>query len=161
MKFLTYVLLCLLTFSFSAALHAQTTHRPISSNERAASAPVAYDMKSDIDIQKQNKQEVLSRLVSDYKQAPESQQKFIANQIHQTLFDLFDLSLIDLEAQAESLSGQLQKMENTPQFRTRSQDIQALQDALEKVNSSIEWRRANREKIVAKRLSEILASEEN
>ncbi|MEZ4774513.1 MAG: hypothetical protein R3D00_15115 [Bacteroidia bacterium] len=155
MKFMIYVFLCLLTLP-SASNFAQNALRPISSNERVASTTVSFESKSDFELQEQLKQKELNQLIKDYGQAPESQRRIIQEKIQQTLFDLFDLGLMDMEAKAMSLAEELRNMENTPQFRTRSQDIQSLQDALKKVNSSIEWRRANRDKIVAKRLFEIL-----
>lgn len=156
MKFMIYVFLCLLTAP-SASIFAQTALRPISSNERTASTVVSYEAKSDFEFQEQLKQKELNQLIKDYGLAPESQKRIIQEKIQQTLFDLFDLGLMDMEAKAMNLAEELRNMENTPQFRTRSQDIQSLQDALKKVNTSIEWRRSNRDKIVAKRLSEIIA----
>ncbi|MDX2246681.1 MAG: hypothetical protein SF052_07900 [Bacteroidia bacterium] len=155
MKFIIYVFLFLLN---SPTLFAQSTLRSISSNERTPSSPVSYESAHDFELQEQLKQKELNQLIRDYGLAPDSQKKVIQEKMSQTLFDLFDLGLKDMEGKAQRLSEELESMENTPQFRTRSQDIQTLQDALKKVNTSIEFRKANREKIVNKRLSEIVAA---
>lgn len=155
MKYLIYVFICLLNIP---ALVAQTGNPPLSSNEKNAAASSEARVV-DFKIEEKTRNEELNRLVAEYHKSPlQGEKNELQVKIQETLLIIFELGLLGLEQEAIALSQDLKNMESTPSLQGKTRDIKTLQTSLDKVNSRLDFRRANRNKIVSHRLSELLST---
>lgn len=98
----------------------------------------------------------LQARLSAYDGLPEPAKPQARIDIESLLFAMFDLNMSHLESQSKSLRAQLARMESDPDFHSRTEDIQQLQQSLRRVESNLEYRRNYRVQIVQQRLNELL-----
>ncbi|RMG71221.1 MAG: hypothetical protein D6722_07290 [Bacteroidetes bacterium] len=83
----------------------------------------------------------------------------LQEQLRAQLYELFDLNLYVLEAEASDLQQRLEALEADRAYEDRSADIQQLKQTLIEVEARLTFRQENRDRIVNQRLQELLVRE--
>lgn len=133
---------------------AQTSLKEISSTTRRISNRTVP--LSDFETQELQKKEELQRLILRYDSTNAASQQVIKGQIQTTLFTLFDLGITKKEVQAKTLKSQLASMKTDATYSDKNRELQSLQMALAEIENSLKFRRENRDRIVYRKLGQIL-----
>ncbi|MEM7370724.1 MAG: hypothetical protein AAF587_19075 [Bacteroidota bacterium] len=138
----------------SAPSLAQTsTQQQSSSTRRVSNAPVPA---ADFESLKLQKEQELTDLMQQYASSHPGSKDVVKDQIQMTLFTLFDLGITKKEIQANKLKEQLSVLESDEAFAAKTDELEALKDTLIEVESSLRFRRENRERIVHRKLGQII-----
>ncbi|MEL7341633.1 MAG: hypothetical protein AAGM67_14230 [Bacteroidota bacterium] len=113
-------------------------------------------MRTTLAFQLENKQKDLSSLLDAYNFASAASKTELRQQIRKNLYEQFDLSIRQKEAEIANLETQLRQLQKSEAYEQKSGEIQQLQNSLQRIEGSLDFRKANREKIVEKRLTELL-----
>lgn len=119
-------------------------------------APQATYRVSVLEQQRRAMESDLQERLAAYDGLPEPAKPQARIDIESLLFAMFDLNMSHLESQSKSLRAQLARMESDPDFNSRTEEIQQLQQSLRRVESNLEYRRNYRVQIVQQRLGELL-----
>lgn len=98
----------------------------------------------------------LTQHLQAYQSASGTKKEMLRAQVEQTLYEMFDLSIVIKEAEVAEINQQIEAIKNSDVYRNKNQEIEQLENALQRIQGSINFRKANRDKIVAQRLREIL-----
>lgn len=151
MKYILFVSLFLVCSPFYAQVNSPST----ASTRTRAVISASNTHESNYQFQREYKERELRRLMLKYKTAPQQEQSIISSQMKASLYQIFDMSIDNKKKEADLLANQLLAMENNQAFTEKQDKIQYLQSALEKVENNLSFRKANRDRIVNQRLSEL------
>jgi hypothetical protein len=98
----------------------------------------------------------IARLVSQYKSAPLSEKPVIQGRLMDELYASFDLGIVAREAEVRKISAEIERMRNDDQYDDSQQSLQVLEEALKTVQTTLIYRKLNRDRIVAQRLDELI-----
>jgi len=147
-----YIVLILSLFLLCLNSQAQGHRYSSRATHEAAAAPQLEKLAR---LEAEKEAELISYL-DRYQTLSTDSQLAAKAQIREVLYEIFDLSMEQKEQEANHLRGQLTRLKDDPSHRHQEAEIQQLEQSLQKIESGLEFRRENRERIVAQRLSEIL-----
>lgn len=150
MRYLALIFSLLL---IAPSLAQTTTENQSSTTRRVSSVPV---QGMDFESLRLQKEEELSELMQQYASSHPGTKEVVKEQIQLTLFTIFDLGITKKEIQANKLKQQLSLLETDEAFADRVEELAALKDTLVEVESSLKFRRENRERIVHRKLGQIV-----
>lgn len=113
-------------------------------------------MRTTLAFQLESKQKDLSSLLDAYTFASTASKAELRQQIRKNLYEQFDLGIRQKEAEIANLEAQLRQLQKSEAYEQKSGEIQQLQNSLQRIQVSLDFRKDNREKIVEKRLTELL-----
>ncbi|MEO0470397.1 MAG: hypothetical protein AAF206_12300 [Bacteroidota bacterium] len=112
---------------------------------------------ADFQAMKAQKEMDMSIILSRYqKEADQSERKSLVAELEKTLYALFDISLRQKEMEVAGLQDELAKMKGNEAFQGKSTRIRELEASLAKVEGSLNFRKQNRDRIVQKRMAELV-----
>ncbi|MEM6343555.1 MAG: hypothetical protein AAF927_06725 [Bacteroidota bacterium] len=147
-QLLLFPLFCLL-------LLLQTQAQPPQGDKTRESGSAA-SMRTTLTYQLEVKQGELSNLLEAYELSTPARQSALKQKIRDNLYAQFDLSIRQKEAEVANLKNQLRLLQKSEAYEQKSGEIQQLQNSLQRIQGSLDFRKANREKIVEKRVKELL-----
>ncbi len=124
-------------------------------NSREVSPQPSFRV-SVLEQQKQALESDLQQRIRSYHQLPNAARSQARIDIESLLFALFDLNMSQLESQSKSLRETLRRMEQDPNYRQKTREIEQLKAALREVENSLSYRRQYRNQIVSQKLSELI-----
>ncbi len=127
---------------------------------RAVGSPrntVTYIKTANLEADRISREREIMDLAQRYRVAPTATQEQIRQSVRSLLFELFDLGIQAKEEETRKLSLEIAQMQRNQQFSDNSRTLQVLEEALKTIESTITYRKLNREKIVTTRLAELLA----
>ncbi|MEL6652690.1 MAG: hypothetical protein AAFQ87_17960 [Bacteroidota bacterium] len=113
-------------------------------------------MRTTLAFQLESKQKDLGSLLDAYSFASQASKSELRQQIRKNLYEQFDLGIRQKEAEIANLETQLRQLKKSEAYEQKSGEIQQLQNSLQRIQVSLDFRKDNREKIVEKRLKELL-----
>ena len=146
MKFISFFLFFLLSFSLYAQQPGKTNQRRVSPAYRV----------SNFNQQVQLKEAELNKALNQFNDAHKSLQPVLKDKVENLLYDLFDLNLQYNEEEARLLGDKILELEKDESLSEKSDEIQDYKSRLRKVETSLQFRRENRDRIVNQRLAELL-----
>ena len=139
----------LLVFVSVSTLQAQAPHQRSRAVNAAAHA-ATYQQKATY------KEAELNRLKLAYDGKVGAEKDAAKAQMLATLYELFDLAILKREAQADVLREQLRSISSNTAYQAQANEITQLKLKLAEVEAQIKQRKAYRDEIVARRLTELL-----
>lgn len=147
MKYLVLPLLLLLPYLAQA-------QSPIT--DRSRSIAPAAEAPADLSQVLTQKEAELSRLLAQYPTLSSDGQVAARDRMQELLYLIFDLSLQQKQREARALREKLERAEYNPSHRARGDVLDSLRQTLQTVESQLQFREENRDRIVMQRLHELL-----
>ncbi|RMG20428.1 MAG: hypothetical protein D6730_19920 [Bacteroidetes bacterium] len=102
------------------------------------------------------KEKLLAQQVYRYNHSSTADKAQLKKQVEQSLFTLFDLDIQKKEANVRAIEEQLSQLRNREEYAHKAEDIRRVEQNLSEIRKDIATRKQNRNKIVQKRLIELL-----
>ncbi|MFK7925008.1 MAG: hypothetical protein AB8H47_23830 [Bacteroidia bacterium] len=118
----------------------------------------AANRRTSLAFELESKQGELSNLLEAYDLSTPARQEALKQKVRENLYEQFDLSIQQKEAEIANLKNQLRSLQGSEAYEQKSGEIQQLQNSLQRIQGSLDFRKNNREKIVEKRVVELLGS---
>ncbi|MCB0835032.1 MAG: hypothetical protein KDE26_00685 [Bacteroidetes bacterium] len=154
--FLLFILL-LLNASVTSAQPDTVKESGLQNYGRVRSASQLHDLRMEnYDLQIKLKNKDLDAFILSYSDASPLKKNMLADQVEAILFEIFDLNLKKKEEEAEMLNEKLKELESHDVYQDKAAEIRKFQQALDEVQTILNFRRENRENIVEQRLKDVL-----
>lgn len=98
----------------------------------------------------------IARLVTAYRAAPSAEKPGIQSLLLDELYAVFDIGIYAREAEVRKISAEIERMRKNEQYDESQQSLQVLEEALKTVQTTLLYRKLNRDRIVAQRLDELI-----
>ncbi len=146
MKYLVLPILLLITLAASA--------QPITDRSRHVSP--AVQAPTNWDALLSHKEAELNRLHASYASLSKEDQEVVRDQMQDLLYEIFDVSLQQKQWEARALRNKLDQAEAEPALGAQRDVLDSLRQTLQKVESQLQFREENRDRIVIQRLHELI-----
>ncbi|MEM7660304.1 MAG: hypothetical protein AAF399_29630 [Bacteroidota bacterium] len=153
MRLLVLFFACTLSLPLFSQTITADSQMSVSTSHRRVAKPGAAPTLSSLKI---SKEQELKQYLSRYETESGDMKSETVPQIRAVLYQLLDLSLKEQQEEANLLLQRLHQLEQDPTLSDQKEYILQLKQTLDSVENKIQFRQENRDRIVERRLTELL-----